>query len=777
MSTRTTVVAAIVLATLWWLCLPAAFGQPPASKPAPGAGAQVGAKPPGEVNRIKVVADKAPDCSTLGSIAASVTRDCQTNDEKAVALYNFLQLALYHLQYPSEPGGIEALKLINVYGWSLCGGLHTVEAALWREMGWQWRYVGWSQPGHTTVEAQYDGKWHYLDVFLKIYLWRPDASAPGGRTIASQDDIKANPDLVGGGLVLDADRKVYYFSDNRFEIIGNKANWQAPALLVCGDEPEGVITGVNHKSQAGSGTGWMGIKFDGDYSTDVGLAPGYSLTLTWDAVEGGHWFSGRKTVPRHSCGDKDYRNYPGLGNVLEPYWSPQNRARTFASGQLVFAPDFSSQEMLKSLAGAENVRWQDGKLVPADPARPAAITVLLQSPYVMTRATGQADRADKAEISLDGGKTFKPIELKDFSDAVGGQYRCLVRIALKEPLASLRLEVLLQCNRCALPYLSPGKNLVTVSTADPRELGDGKLVVTYAYRLGSRNRSFEEMAERSAEIARAHYAAWSETPNVVQKAFSARDLPATFEIDVPTPRDKYPVYPRMLLLRREVLSPSARPAPLPQGAVEMKVGPDDELKVLPNPFLVGVAKPPKRVVRPTTTRQIPLESFGAVSLDGQTAPNHFLKWKEKETWVLLVGGQLGDLPRPADIAAARLVFPVVRGHKEAATRVAAVLLKAPAEKGRAYDFANLSDPAGSVNVPKQPGEGDYSPPQEFKIDLTRAIKSVAAGEGKFHGLAIRTVPDRGVDDGWIVRVDVPDSPKIRLELDVYAPTSTAPGAR
>ena len=86
-------------------------------------------------------------------------------------------LTHYHQGYPGEKGGLGALKEINVYGWSLCGGLHTVQAALWREIGWPWRFVGWNNPGHTTVEAQYDGRWHYLDVFLRYYTWIPDANA------------------------------------------------------------------------------------------------------------------------------------------------------------------------------------------------------------------------------------------------------------------------------------------------------------------------------------------------------------------------------------------------------------------------------------------------------------------------------------------------------------------------------------------------------------------------------------------------------------------------
>jgi hypothetical protein len=41
----------------------------------------------------------------------------------------------YHRAYPSAPGGVSARKEINCYGWSLCGGLHATESALWEEMG------------------------------------------------------------------------------------------------------------------------------------------------------------------------------------------------------------------------------------------------------------------------------------------------------------------------------------------------------------------------------------------------------------------------------------------------------------------------------------------------------------------------------------------------------------------------------------------------------------------------------------------------------------------
>jgi hypothetical protein len=723
---------------------------------------------PARVRQIKVIADKAPDCSSLKSIVESVTRGCNTNDEKAIALYNFMQLTHYHQGYPGEKGGLGALKEINVYGWSLCGGLHTVEAALWREAGWKWRFVGWSNPGHTTVEVEYDGRWHYLDVFLKFYTWMPDSKAPGGRTIAGEDDIKAKPSLITDGLEFDRSRGVYYHKGDRFENIADKANWRAPTFLSCGDTPKDMLTGLKSSSRSGSPTDWAGLEFDSpNYSTDVNLAAGSSLTLTWDAIKGDHWWNGRKYVPKHGCGDKDYRNCPAIGPIYEPYNKTPGVGRSFANGALRFAPDLTNDAILKGVVAKENVKWVAGKLIPEDASRPASITVELQSPYIMTQAVGKADGADRAEVSLDGGKTFKAIKLDNFSEEVGGQYACLVRLSFKKTLTSINLEAVVQCNRGALPYLSPGKNKITVSVADPRELGDNQLVITYAYQTGSRSKSYEDLADAGAEVARAHHASWSSKPIVVQKVFTAKDLPATFDIDIATPKDKYPVYPRMLFLRREILAPGAKPLPLPEGAQAPRTRADDELKTLPSPFTVGIAPPPKKVQRPTTTRKIILKASHAVSKDGQTQENHYLKWKEGETWALLVGGELKNLPAAREIAAARLVIPVERGHAKAATTAAATLLSAPIKEGKAYDFKHLGDVAGTAVVPRQPSDAAYNPPKTFVIDVTRAVRRIAAGDVPFCGFGLRVVQDRSVDEGYIVRLDLPNNAEMQLELDVY----------
>lgn len=722
----------------------------------------------GRVKQIKIVADKAPDCSSRKSIVESVTRGCKTNDEKAIAIYNFCKMAWYHRAYPREKGGVAALKMINVYGWSLCGGQHSALSSLWVTAGWKHRFIGWK--GHTTVEVNYDDKWHYYDTFLKFYCWKKDPTAPGGRTVASQNDIKSNPDLVSKGLVYDKGRRVYYFPGNQFEVIDGKANWTAPAMLNCGDTPKGVVGGCKKQSRRGSPTGWAGIIHDEKgYNTDINLGPGMSLEVMWKELPDCWFWQGQKKQPYHTCTDKDFRNCPVIGPVKEPYigvYEPRGR-RSYANGIFLFTPDLSKDAFLSGLIARDNVKVADGKLVPADAEKPATITVPLQLPYVFVRASAEAAGVDKAELSVDGGKTFKPVDLKDFSSSVKGKYNCQLKLTVNKELTSLKMKAIVQHNRCSQPYLSPGKNKITVSVADAKQLGENKLCVTYAYSLGSRRYTHEQMAAAGMEIAKGHKASWSDKPTVVQKTFSGSDLPATFEIDVPTPKDKTPVYPRMLFLRREVLASGQKPIALPEGALEAKVGPDEELKTLPNPFLMGTQKPPEKKPRPMKVSKLVMQCSHVVDNEGKSYENHFIKTKPKKLdiyWAMLVGGELKDLPDPKTIAEARLCFPVVNSHAKANVKVGAYPLKVAFEKDKPYDGKNFGGILGSTVVPKQAKAGE---PKYHKIDVTPHIKAVAKGDAKFNGLAIKVVPDRGVDDGWTVRIDITKEAETYLELAVY----------
>jgi hypothetical protein len=735
------------------------------------------AEAPGRVHQIAVLPDKAPDCRSLKSIVESVTRDCRTNDEKAIAIYNFCQLTNYHRAYPTEPGGIPALKVINCYGWSLCGGLHSIQSALWKEAGWEHRFVGWN--GHTTVEAKYDGRWHYLDVFLKFYAWEPDGK--GGRTIASQDDLTANSEaLIKQAFVLDAGRGCVYAKDNQFVMTGEHANWRAPALLSCGDTIADVIGGLKTHRGADRADSWMGINHaDGNYSADLALVPGMGLTNTWDAVEDAWYWADQKTAPGHTCpGFKDNRNDPAYGLILEPYINA-SRARSYGTGMISFQPDFSSDAVLASFVAVENARFADQSLVPSDALKPAFVVLKIESPYILTKASGQAEGADTVEVSTDGGKTFAAVELKDFSTSIKGRTAALIKVGIKTSLRSLKLEALVQNNPGSLPYLSPGKNVVTVSVASPAELGNNKLVVTYAYRLGGRTKSFDQLCEEGKEIARQHNAKWSDTVTYVQKAFTAKELPASFEIDCPTPRGQYPVYPRMVMLRRELISPTAAPLALPAGAAPAVSRPGDELATLPNPFLIG-SEPPQPV-KPTqvTTTRLPLQYVRFCTEKGEVSEAGLLAWPKNGmeqgkviSGAVLVDGDLSSLPGKK-LVAARLVVPVLHGHSMAGGKLGAVFLTSPIKPGQPCDFKQLGNIAGSTVVPVQPQQApEYKPAKAFAIDVTRAIKEIASGDGKFNGIALRIVPDRSVDDGYTVRCRIAPREDFYLELDLTADDKT-----
>jgi hypothetical protein len=282
-----------------------------------------------------------------------------------------------------------------------------------------------------------------------------------------------------------------------------------------------------------------------------------------------------------------------------------------------------------------------------------------------------------------------------------------------------------------------------------------------------------------AELARCHKATWSATPTVVRRVFSAEDLPATFDIPIPTPKGQYPVYPRMLFLRREVIGPGQKPMPLPQGAVEAKAGPGDELKTLANPFLIGIVSPPKKVERPIVTKQLPLALSHVIwrtnegVLSDQTFESHYIKTRPRspEAWVMLIGGDLKGLPSPRRFTAARLCIPVTNSNPNAGTQVGASLLTRSFESMKPFDFKGLGQVAGTTVVPKQAAPG---PAKYYKIDVTRGIKRVAAGESPFHGLAVQVIPNRSVDDGWTVRIDITRDAPTYLEVDVYADDAQTP---
>jgi hypothetical protein len=402
---------------------------------------------------LRVTTDRTVDTSSLESIVRDVVRlsGAKTNDEKAIAIYEWLHETIFHHAYPVEksPQSVGPLKVLKVYGWGLCGGQHTVLKALFETAGWPVRYRGWSDPGHTTIEVQYDGRWHYFDVFLKCYFWTQDR-----KTVAGQDDIVADPSIV-----LDAAK------DGRVP---------ANSYLCCGDDAPGIVKGCrNSKAHAPSkpADGWASVTGrDQGWSPSLRLPAGATLRLEWAGKPGAVAVDGRAA---HSCGNKDFRSDPALGPLHEHYGP-----RTHSNGRFTYAPDFSRAADAADVA-LSSAAPRGGKLVASGAGR-AVFKLALPYPYVDGRIDAAFEGGEGSlAVSTDGGKTWAPAATGELGPLLRQKYDVQVKAEFSGALASFRFEGTVEHNRYALPRLLTGANQVTVA-ADALPAGRA-VAVTYAW--------------------------------------------------------------------------------------------------------------------------------------------------------------------------------------------------------------------------------------------------------------------------------------------------------
>jgi hypothetical protein len=448
----------------------------------------------GAVDGVKVTTDRTVDASSLETIVQDVFRlsGAKTNDEKGIAIYNYLHSAIFHDAYPKETGQtVGPLKVLNVYGWGLCGGQHTGLKALLETAGWQCRYRGWSSPGHTTIETMYDDKWHYYDVFLKCYYWTKDK-----KTIAGQDDI-----IADGSVALDG---------------ANDGRVPKDSYLCCGDEAPGVVQGCkNSKANEISKPeqGWASVTGrDQNYSPLLTLRSGGALKLEWKNVPG--MMVANETKGVHSCGTKDFRNNPTLGPLYEHYGP-----RAYANGTFTYAPDFSKTADVADVE-LTKAKASGGKLA-ADGQGVAVFKLNLPYAYAAAKLDATFEGDGKLSVSPDGGKTWQPAQAGDISTLVRQKYNVWVKAEFGGSLSKLALEATVEHNRGVAPYLVNGKNTITVATKDNKVPDGCVLSVTYAYQ------------EATPPAKRNQYngagVTYGETKTVTKEA---AQLPFTFDLDV-----------------------------------------------------------------------------------------------------------------------------------------------------------------------------------------------------------------------------------------------------
>ena len=433
----------------------------------------------GVVCHVKVLSDKVPDVSNLDAWAKSFLKDGMTDAEKALAVWRTVASFQHQETPPAELLQAsrqvqDAIKLFNVYGYSMCSPASAHIAQLARHAGLKAR--GWAIHNHSVPEVYYDGAWHLLDASLICYFPKADGS------LASVEEIiqavtawyEKNPGYKGD------DKKL-----REFQRQDNHTGWKkGPELLARAPTlgPTGWWPAATH--------GWYATmqEYDGEtgekgqkpYNYEYGYSQGYQVNLRLRAGERitRNWSNKGLHVNMHGGGGTpgcingktgvdSLRYTPGfgdlapgrVGNGLHEYDVPL-AAGAFRGGALV-AENLTDEAAVK------------------DPSKPGVLVIRMPSSYVYL--TGSLALAAQGEVAVsfseNNGLDWKQIargsgdQKVDLSPLVFRRYDYRLRFELQGAgarLKALRLSHDIQHSQRPLPALGEGNNTISF-VAGPAE--------------------------------------------------------------------------------------------------------------------------------------------------------------------------------------------------------------------------------------------------------------------------------------------------------------------
>jgi len=442
----------------------------------------------GVVHAPKIVSEHTPDLHSLSDYVAGVVQPDMTQKQKAHTLWEATGDLLYHwcnpVEAPCRRGGqcddvTDPIKLMNVYGYTLCFCSAGPMEAIWRAGGLEAREFG--LPGHVAPEVWYEGQYHYLDVEMKGYFRRPD-----GR-IASIRECGLRP----AELMVKPQ-----FPEHFFPLSKKPFRTYLSRVVYAGIADEGPAWYGSYRAQSG-------------HVMNISLRKGETYYRAWD------------NVGRFIC---DYPRWitPGTFGTFDVRYGPKDMvsSRSFGNGILIYQPDLTRQtdEYEDGVFACENIVKTDAGLACKEDAPDAWAVFRFELPYVIagdphkieepntttdaaTLAIEGTGRVDVL-ISTDNGCTWQSTGIKgfgrsDLSRFVECRYGYQLKFALHSGavLRRFRAETSFQLAPTSLPSLKKGANRMTFSLGDaPYEM------MTYDLPTWSTREQFEAAVYRSENI-------------------------------------------------------------------------------------------------------------------------------------------------------------------------------------------------------------------------------------------------------------------------------------
>ena len=265
-----------------------------------------------EVANPRITVNGRFDWYTLESMVAEITEGCDSEKEKAMAIFDFVEKETYWWSFPKERTALEPVRHFNSYGYHICSMAACQFVALCRAAGLQARvYEIWH---HTVAEAFWDGAWHHMDPDIGIWYLKDD-----NLSVASIAELEDHPEWVSRAY---KPYRYYYTPGLNHKLIYKPDAWPAGeglGLIYDTAEDNYVETGYDK---------WMYEK----HTMDITLRPDEKLVRWWKPT---------------------LRKYYDQARSHEP--------PCYANGQLVFEPDFGKRSY-EGMIERENAKFssEDG---------------------------------------------------------------------------------------------------------------------------------------------------------------------------------------------------------------------------------------------------------------------------------------------------------------------------------------------------------------------------------------------------------------------------------
>ncbi len=406
----------------------------------------------------RLIVNGQRDWQTLESIVSEATRGCESEAEKARAIWEFVRRQRFHAcTWDGECS--DALKALNVYGYTLCGNQAQVITDLWRAAGLKTRRC--YPIGHCVSEVLYGGRYHLMDSDEHVICLLRD-----NRTLASAEEIVRDHDLV---------KRTHTYGIGRSD--GRQTDEFSASLYV----------------HEGKRKGTYGVA--ARHSMDLTLRPGESIELRWDHI-GKQYSSGTALEPGQ-------RKRDGLGDLLAGWGT--TAYDNMRNGKLRYRPDLGSPLSRSGTETVDNITFDlkaDGLTV-TDTEQPGVVTWRFSSPYVFVggQASASAEGGEgsvaewrwstdgkswKTVATIRGGETRPLIASLDKAVSPRGQptYTFWLQLSMRGNVVvrEVAFENDIQTSALSLPELTVGDNRVVFTDSSP-----GPRNVRIAHRWLERN--------------------------------------------------------------------------------------------------------------------------------------------------------------------------------------------------------------------------------------------------------------------------------------------------